>query len=917
MRKLISTLCMVCLWLAMQAQNSITLSSGSGHPGDEVTLSLSMTNADEVTALEVIIPLGGHLDYVGGSCSLNAERKTDHAVSAAMVEDDLKIYLYSPTLAPLKGNSGEVLTFKLKCGKEPATYALQPQVILGNAAGQSIESISTAGEMTLLSPKLEIQTPTIDYGRVPIRSSYTQTLMLCNVGNEPLSVTDIVGGDATLTAEEKEMLIGVGETKYVTLNYSPVNRGTFTSSVEVVSDAVNGARQKAKVVAEPFSVNELYLSSTSGVSDTEVTLNVSMKNMEPIVALQCDIPLNDALVYVDGSAQMAERGASHSVTANVLDNTLRLLVMSDGNTPLAGNEGDVLSFRLRLNGSSGYYWLDPQNVILGNVTMENMTSATYGGSVEISSPSINSDESLSFGDCQITADATVDYVVRNNGSAPLTIERVLFLSEGYSVATELPKTVEPWAEETVKVVYKPTEEGEFKTTMQIYSNDPTCRMKSVTVSGRVYEPNEFVLSSGISADGKKRLAIGMNNYSEIVALQFDLNGSFISEFSDQNIEKTDRLTSHSVVVNKMNDTKYRFIVYSFGNAVISGNAGELFSVVLDDLTQDVNVTVDNIIIGSKNSEDKNSVGSVTHQSRFVTLSVDGGEHGTVVGGDEFLAGSQVTLTATPHNESEYMFKEWSNGMKDNPLTFTLTSDMTVSAVFAPKMYTLKYIVDGVVVDSSSVVYGTALTPMAEPTKEGNTFSGWSDVPATMPAEDVTITGSFTINSYVLKYVVDGVVVDSSSVVYGTALTPIAEPAKEGNTFSGWSDVPATMPAEDVTITGSFTINTYKVTYVVDGEEYKTVDVVFGETIPAEEAPTKDGYEFSGWSEIPETMPAENITVTGSFSKVNGIIGVSADTRVDVYNLNGMKVANKIAVKDLRTELEDGVYIINGKKYFIK
>ncbi len=174
-----------------------------------------------------------------------------------------------------------------------------------------------------------------------------------------------------------------------------------------------------------------------------------------------------------------------------------------------------------------------------------------------------------------------------------------------------------------------------------------------------------------------------------------------------------------------------------------------------------------------------------------------------------------------------------------------------------------------------------------------------------------------INSYVLKYIVDGEVFESDSVVYGTELTALAEPTKEGHTFSGWSEIPATMPAEDVTITGTFAINTYKVTYVVDGEEYKSVDVVFGETIPTEDAPTKDGYEFSGWREIPETMPAEDITVTGSFSKIDGIIGVSADTRVDVYNLNGMKVANKIAVKDLKTELEDGIYIINGRQYLIK
>ena len=40
----------------------------------------------------------------------------------------------------------------------------------------------------------------------------------------------------------------------------------------------------------------------------------------------------------------------------------------------------------------------------------------------------------------------------------------------------------------------------------------------------------------------------------------------------------------------------------------------------------------------------------------------------------------------------------------------------------------------------------------------------------------------------------------------------------------------------------------------------------GETITPEEEPTKEGYTFSGWNEIPETMPAHNVIVTGTFEK---------------------------------------------------
>ena len=136
----------------------------------------------------------------------------------------------------------------------------------------------------------------------------------------------------------------------------------------------------------------------------------------------------------------------------------------------------------------------------------------------------------------------------------------------------------------------------------------------------------------------------------------------------------------------------------------------------------------------------------------------------------------------------------------------------------------------------------------------------SDVQAT-----IKVTNFFT-----LLYKVDGETYKSYDVEYGATITPEEAPTKEGYTFSGWSEIPATMPAHDVTITGTFTINKYKLTYKVDGEIYKSYDVEFGATITPEPAPTKEGYNFSGWSEIPATMPAHDVTVTGTFTIVDPV-----------------------------------------------
>ena len=180
-------------------------------------------------------------------------------------------------------------------------------------------------------------------------------------------------------------------------------------------------------------------------------------------------------------------------------------------------------------------------------------------------------------------------------------------------------------------------------------------------------------------------------------------------------------------------------------------------------------------------------------------------------------------------------------------------------------YTITYYVDGNKYKSYKIEKGVSITPEAEPTKEGYTFSGWSEIPETMPAHDVIVTGTFIVNKYKLTYTVDGEVYKSINVEYGSRIIPEAEPTKEFYTFSGWSEIPKTMPAHDVTVAGKFNINKYKLNYIIDDTVYKSFDVEYGASITPEAEPTKEGYTFSGWSELPETMPSHNVIVMGTFT----------------------------------------------------
>ena len=145
----------------------------------------------------------------------------------------------------------------------------------------------------------------------------------------------------------------------------------------------------------------------------------------------------------------------------------------------------------------------------------------------------------------------------------------------------------------------------------------------------------------------------------------------------------------------------------------------------------------------------------------------------------------------------------------------------------------------------------------------------------MPANDVVVEGSYTKNSYKITYKIVGDYFTNNNykeetLEYGAQITPEANPTQEGYTFSGWSEIPETMPAHDVEVEGSYTKNSYKITYKIVGDyftnnNYKEETLEYGAQITPEANPTQEGYTFSGWSEIPETMPAHDVVVEGSYT----------------------------------------------------
>ena len=225
-------------------------------------------------------------------------------------------------------------------------------------------------------------------------------------------------------------------------------------------------------------------------------------------------------------------------------------------------------------------------------------------------------------------------------------------------------------------------------------------------------------------------------------------------------------------------------------------------------------------------------------------------------------GTEITAPDNPTRKG-YTFKGWD---KEIPKTMP-AENITVKAQWEINQYTITFDTNsGSEIAPITQDYGTEITAPDNPTRKGYTFKGWDkEIPKTMPAENITVKAQWEINQYTITFDTNG----GSEIApitqdYGTEITAPDNPTRKGYTFKGWDkEIPETMPAENITVKAQWEINQYTITFDTNGgSEIAPITQDYGTEITAPDNPTRKGYTFKGWDkEIPETMPAENITIT--------------------------------------------------------
>ena len=175
--------------------------------------------------------------------------------------------------------------------------------------------------------------------------------------------------------------------------------------------------------------------------------------------------------------------------------------------------------------------------------------------------------------------------------------------------------------------------------------------------------------------------------------------------------------------------------------------------------------------------------------------------------------------------------------------------------------------------------GTLATrPDTPATTPGCTFGGWNkadgtawDYASDKVTDNITLYAKWAANTYTITFdTAGGSEIAPITQDYGTVITAPEAPTREGYTFIGWDkEIPTTMPAENMTVTAQWKINRYTITFDTNGgSEIAPITQDYGTAITAPADPTREGYTFIGWdTEIPTTMPAENITLKAKWKDI--------------------------------------------------
>lgn len=252
-------------------------------------------------------------------------------------------------------------------------------------------------------------------------------------------------------------------------------------------------------------------------------------------------------------------------------------------------------------------------------------------------------------------------------------------------------------------------------------------------------------------------------------------------------------------------------------------------------------------------------------------------------------GSKLSVV-TPTSTEYKIFNGWTvNGQVIDLNTFTITTNTKIVADITYK-FDVKFKVENEIISSQIIIKDNFASLPSNPTKDGYAFDGWSlngvnvisDIATKPVTENTTYIAVFT-KLHTVTFVYENETKSTQTIRNGGLAKNVSITNTDYKIFNGWKvdnkfvEVSSYAIYNNITFVADITYK-YDVKFKVDDAIYNSQIVTKNEYATLPTNPTKDGYEFDGWSingvdiltDIATTKVSENITYLAVFTKLYSV-----------------------------------------------
>jgi len=849
--------------------------------------------------------------------------KTPAYTGATPTKDTDTEYIYtfngswSPAIVPVAGNATYTAQFDATPNEFTVTYKVDGKVVFTDTyaygetvtvrdkyvkEGYTVTDWDKTGTFTMPAEDVEINATTTvnsynviyyvdgvevykdtyDFGEtVTVRDKYVK---------EGYTVTDWdKTGTFTMPAEDVEINTTTTVNSYDVIYY--------VDGVEVYRDSYD--------FGETVTVRDKYVKEGYTVSDWDVTADFTMPAEDVEINATTSINSYDVIYFVDGvevyrdiynfgaDVTVRDKYVKEGYTVTDWDKTGTFTMPAEDveiNATTTVNSYDVIYLVDGVEVYRDSYDFGETVTVRDKYVKEGYTVSDWDVTADFSMPAenveINATTTVNSYDVIYLVDGAEVYRDTYDFGETVTV-RDKFVKEGY--------TVSDW--DVTADFTMPAEDVEINATTTVNSYDVIYKVDGVEVYRDTYDFGETVTV---------RDKYVKEGYT---VSDWDVTADFSMPAEDVEINATTTVNNYDVIYLVDGVEVFRDS-YDFGETVTVRDkyVKEGYTVSDWDVTADFSMPAEDVEINATTSINSYTITWVSEEEIYKTQIVEYGSDVPAVDNPVKASTAEYTYTFNKWQDLENMLSAEGKVVQDVTLTALFTSEAV--------NYKIIWVVNGLTVQEDTVAFGDnpvskgVIAPSA--TKEGYSFAGWDkEIPATMPAENVTITAKWDINSYDVIYYVDGVEVYRDSYDFGETVTVRDKYVKEGYTVSDW-DVTAdfTMPAEDVEINATTTVNSYDVIYLVDGAEVYRDSYDFGASVTVRDTYVKEGYTVSDWDVTADfSMPAEDVEINAT-TTVNSYDVIYYVDGVEVYR-DTYDFGETVTVRD--TYVKEGYTVTDWDK----